>query len=444
METIDSRTPPQSKEAERACLGSMMLDEQTHCISALMAIVKADDFYVPDHRIIFSALAAVQGRVGSVDMVLLRDELKRMGQFDEIGGVDYLTTLADSVPSAVNGIHYARIVRDKARLRGLIRLCGELTNAAYAEPQDVGEFYAEGQGRLLDAFRGQDDHHVPDMAELVAQVAENLISGEHRRGVETGFVELDELTGGFHPGEIIVVAGRPSMGKTALALNIAEHVAGNGQAAGLFSLEMGREALTQRLLMKASGLDSVQLRSNYLTDDDRQKLTDAGTGIGGLNLLIDDRAGLSITQIRARAQHWQQQYPLALVIIDYLQLIQADRTLRNKYEKISALSNAVKTMARTLNLPVVLLAQLNRNTEGRDEHRPRLSDLRDSGEIEQDADVVMLLHRPDYYNADRQGSVRDGRAELIIAKHRNGPTDTIKLLWKPGIMSFENEKVGVL
>lgn len=433
---IDSRIPPQDDAAERACLGSMFLG----ATSEVLDVVEADDFYSQTHRTIFDALLYLSTKECEIDLLLFHNEVKRRGKLEEVGGIDYLTDLANAVPSPANAESYAKIVRDKSRLRHVIQVTQRSLDAAYASQANADDVFGELQTAILNSA-SCDDSHALKICEIAPGVAETLSSTEHRHsGVPTGFDELDEMLGGLHAGEMIVIAGRPSMGKTALGLNIGEHVAEHsGGVVGLFSLEMGREALIERLLLKRSGLDSVQLRSGYLTPEDRERLRQAGDSFQDVQLLIDDSAGITSQQIRARAQNWQQQHDLRLVLIDYLQLIRPTDKRRSRYEETTDISGQMKTLARLLNIPVIVLAQLNRQTEGREGNRPRLSDLRDSGAIEQDADVVILLHRDDYYNRDRAGYKATHEADLVIAKQRNGPTGTIQLSWNGGCMSFANK-----
>ena len=432
------RVPPQSLEAEMCTLGSMVLD--VNCIGEIIPILRAENFYRHDHRLVYDVLLKLYDEKKTVDLVLLRDELKRRGQLEQVGGVDYLVSLADSVPSAANAVFYAKIVRDKAMIRDLITATSEICNRAYEDRGEAAEMLDEAEQKIFEVTQQKIVGHAVQLRDIMTKTFEMIDqrSGSLVTGMPTGFFELDELTGGLQRGEMIVVAARPSMGKTALGLNIAEHVgADNGQAAAIFSMEMSAQALAERMLCGRGHIDSHQLRQGMLSQEDYSTLSNVTAGeLSEAPIFVDDSPGLTPLELRAKARRLKLQHDIELVVVDYLQLMYTPGS-ESRQQEVSTISRHMKALARELNIPVVVMSQLNRSSEGREGHRPRMSDLRESGAIEQDADVVMLLHREDYYHSEKDYE-KTHLAEVIIAKQRNGPTGTIELSWHPQWTRFDN------
>jgi len=430
-------------EAEAAVLGAMMLDADA-IAEATEVLSDAEAFYQQSHAAIFKALVDLYRDSESIDMVHIHQRLSDQGLIEQIGGADYLVSLAESVPSPAGAKHYARIVRDKWLLRNLIKTTGDVLMRAYTSSeavQDQLDIAEQAIYKLSDQEAGSE---ASDIYTLMQQLYTKLEAndGKAMTGLTTGFIDLDELTNGMHDGEMIVIAGRPSMGKTAFALNVAEAIAiGHGEPVAIFSLEMGKEQLAQRLLCSRSRVDSQKLRQNKLRPEDYTALTQTISELHESPLFIDDTPGLSLLGLKAKARRLAARRGLRAIFIDYLQLMSAPGH-ESRQTEVSAISRGVKELARDLEVPVVCLSQLNRSAENREDHRPRMSDLRESGSIEQDADVIMMLHREEYYHRDPEwaDSHQDllGVAEVIVAKQRNGPTDTVKLQFDSNTTRFND------
>ncbi len=442
MESTDTnllqRIPPQSLEAEMSLLGSMVLDKD--CIGEIIPIVRADRFYRHDHQLIFDALISLYEQNKPVDLVLLRDELRQRGQLEEVGGVESLVRLVDSVPSAANAVYYAQIVRDKYLLRSLISAASELTIQAFEGRGEVSEIMDHAEQRIFEVTQQKIVGHALPMREIMTKTFEMIDKRSGNAsvvtGLPTGYMELDELTSGLQPGEMIVVAARPSMGKTALGLNIAEHIgADNHIPVAIFSLEMGSQQLAERMLCGRGHIDSHRLRQGILTESEYEKLCMTSGPLSEAPIYVDDTPSLTPLELRAKARRLKLQYDIQGVVIDYLQLMHVPGAESRQLE-VGIISRHLKALARELSVPVVVMSQLNRSPEGREGHRPRMSDLRESGNIEQDADVVMLLHREDYYHNEPDYE-QSNMAEVIVAKQRNGPTGTIQLMWHKQWTRFE-------
>ena len=428
------RVPPQSIESEVAVLGSMMLDREV--IGSVLQIVSESCFYRSDHRIIYQTLIELYESNQPVDLVLLREQLKSRKLLDAVGGVPYLLTLVESVPSTANAEHYARIVRDKALLRELINACNQVLKDAFDDRDGARHVLDQAEHKIFEIASQRISGSAAPIREILARTFEIIESrdGKLVTGLPTGYFELDEITGGLQEGEMIVLAARPSMGKTSLALNLAEHVAVDNQIpVAIFSLEMSRQQLAERLLAARARMDSHRIRKGLLNQEDYQKLSLIVGALSEAPLYIDDFAGLTILELRAKCRRLALQHGIKMVVLDYLQLMD-EHGAESRQQAISTISRGIKSLARELNLPVVVLSQLNRSVEGREGHKPRMSDLRESGSVEQDADVVMLLHRESYYDSNAD----PGMAELIMAKQRNGPTGTIEMAFIDRYMRFEN------
>ena len=432
------RLPPHALESEMALLGSMILDAKV--IGEVVQIVKsAEDFYKPAHGAIFSALVELYDRHNAGDLAMLHQKMVDKGILDDTGGPDYLLQLAESVPAAVNAPHYAKIVAEKSLIRRLIAAAGEILHTAYTSGDDVRAVLDAAQKAVFDVLQ---DHDSQGARSLHSLLEETMKAIESRRegqltGLATCFSELDDRTSGLQPGDMVVLAARPSMGKTALALNIAENVALMGTPVGVFSLEMGKQQLAERLLCSRSEVDSHRLRRNMINEDDYRRLAFAVGQLSEAPLYIDDTPGLSVLELRAKARRMVAKHSVKLLLVDYLQLMTGS-SRESRQQEVSEISRGVKGLARELNVPIVCLSQLNRAAENREDHRPRMADLRESGSIEQDADVVMMLHREDYYNQNQPDFEPTNIAELIIAKQRNGPTGTVKLTWVGSSMKFKD------
>lgn len=435
LATLFEQLPPHAIEAEMSLLGSLLLDPQM--VGDVVMILKSgDDFFKPANGAIYDAMIQLYDRHAALDIVQLTQLLADRDVLETVGGVDYLVELANAVPTAAHAPHYARLVREKAVVRHLIEAAGEILYESY-HSADESQLILERAEQAIFRIAEQTEHsQIENLHDLIKQTMAILEANEGRQmtGVPTGFAELDEMTGGLQRGEMIILAARPSMGKTAFALNIAEQMAMRGQPVGIFSLEMGKQQLVQRLLAARSGIDSQRLRRNMLRADDYRALMGACDELLDAPIYIDDTPGLSLMQLRAKARRMAQRNNIACIVIDYLQLMSSGRRAESRQLEVSEISRGVKAMARELNIPVICLSQLNRAAEQREGHRPRMSDLRESGSIEQDADVVAMLHREEYYHQSDpnwldENPDKKGVAELIIAKQRNGPTGTVKLTW---------------
>jgi len=400
----------------------------------------AEDFSSASHAAIYTVLLEMYDRNEELDMVSLHQRLVDLGQIEQVGGLEYLIELAESVPHAASAAYYARMVREKAVLRQLIDAAGEILRQAYASPVPVNEQLEFAEQEIFRLGKSAAGKNATGIRELLQEIYEKLETQDGRSvtGLATGFFELDELTSGFQPGELIILAARPSMGKTALALNIAEHMGVDlKQPTAVFSLEMSSQQLAQRLLCSRSGVDSHRMRRNMLGQDDFAQLQSVVGQLSDAPLYIDDTPGLTLLSLRAKARRLAARYDIKAIVVDYLQLMSAPGA-ESRQQEVSQLSMGLKALARELSVPVLCLSQLNRAAESREGHRPRMSDLRESGSIEQDADVVMMLHREDYYHRGEPGFEESNEAELIIAKQRNGPTDTVKLHFDGQTTRFNN------
>jgi len=438
QQLLQGRKVPVSPEAEAAVLGSMLLDRE--CIGDVIEHINADCFSLTEHRIIFESILSLYEGNSEIDLVLLRDELKKRKSLDAVGGVDYLVRIAESVPSSANAAYYARIVKDKSMMRDLAHACGQIINEACEEAGEIGDKLDEAEQRIFAITEKKIQGSAEPIKNLITQAFEAI---EHRKGQDitgkpTGYMELDQMLCGLHNGEMIIMAGRPSMGKTSFALNVAEHMgADENLPIVVFSLEMSRQQLTERLLCSRSGVDAQLVRKGMLGADDMSKLTQAGGELFEKPIFIDDSPGLTPLMIRAKCRRLKSQFDIQAIFIDYLQLMSMGGRVESRQQEISTISRYLKALARELDVPVVVLSQLNRGTESREGNRPKMSDLRESGSIEQDADVVILLHREDYYHRGDPDWEENNEAEVIIAKQRNGPVGTVKLIFDGRLTRFK-------
>jgi replicative DNA helicase len=429
------RLPPHSIEAEMCLLASMMLDKEM--IGQVVQIIDREAFYQADHQIIFDVLVKLYEQNRPVDAVILRDELKKRQLFEEVGGSEYLAAILNTVPSAAHGVHYAGIIREKGMLRQLISASNEILRDAYAPHEQADIVLDKAEKKIFDIAQKKVGGAMTPMEDVLHEVFE-MIENRGQRGLETGFFELDDMMNGLQNGEMIIVAARPSMGKTAFAMNLIEHIsADNRQPTAVFSLEMSKQQLAQRMLCSRGQIDAHKLRKGLLQSHEYAHLANVVGELAKAPIWVDDSPGLTILDLRAKARRLKLQHDIKCIMIDYMQLMD-NPGVESRQQQISEISRGIKAVARELSVPVICLSQLNRQSEGRDGHRPRMSDLRESGSIEQDADVIMLLHREDYYRMSEPDFQPDNIAEVIIAKQRNGPTGTVKLTFLNRTTRFEN------
>jgi replicative DNA helicase len=429
------RLPPHSIEAEMCLLASMMLDKEM--VGQVVQIVDREAFYQADHQIIYDILMKLYEQNRPIDAVILYEELGKRQLLEEVGGKGYIAQILGTVPSAAHGAHYASIVREKALLRQLIAASNEILRDAYA-PHEKAELVLDKAEKSIFAIAEKKvGGTIVSMGEVALEVFE-MIENQSQRGIETGFLEMDDMMNGLQNGEMLIVAARPSMGKTAFAMNIIEHIAADNKIpCAVFSLEMSKQQLAQRMLCSRGQIDAHKLRKGMLNGQEYTKLACVVGELAKAPIWVDDSAGLTPLELRAKARRLKMQHDIKCIMIDYMQLMDNPGP-ESRQQQISEISRAIKSVARELKIPVIALSQLNRASEGRDGHRPRMSDLRESGSIEQDADVVMLLHREDYYRMSEPDFQPDNIAEVIIAKQRNGPTGTVKLTFLNKTTRFEN------
>ena len=442
---IEERVPPQNIEAEQAVLGAMLIDKEA--IAKATELLSADDFYREAHRVIFSAMLELYNKNEAVDMVTVTEILKRDNKLEDIGGIAYITSLANVVLTAANVKYHAEIVAEKSVLRQLVRVSTEIAAMGYEANDDVGTLLDTAESRILEISnrkKKNDFTAINDILMDSVQSIESLLQNKGGlTGLPAGFADLDKLTSGLHPSDFIILAARPSMGKTALALNIVQNVAlrahkvigGEPRSVAFFSLEMSKEQLVNRMLCAEAGIDSQRLRVGEMHDEDWTHLWDACDTMSRAKIYIDDTAGITAMEMRSRARRLKAEHGLDLIVVDYLQLMQGSGKRNNsgdRQQEVSEISRSLKALARELDVPVLALSQLSRSVESRQVKRPMLSDLRESGSLEQDADIVAFLYREDYYNPETENK----HTELIIAKHRNGPVDTVNLFFQKQFTKF--------
>lgn len=452
------RLPPQDLEAEASLLGAMLLDRDS--IGQVVQLIPRDEsarFYRPDHRLLYEVLVDIYDQNKPIDIIVLEDELRRRGLLDEVGGRQYLIDLSESVPSTANSEHYARIVRDKSMLRDLIQCTSEIMQSAYNQVESAVQVLDDAEKALFDVTEQRVSNQAVSLRDFLDETFKQIESFEEGTlsGVPTGFTELDSLLGGMQYGDFIVIAARPSMGKTALALSMLEAVGISEQMpAAFFSMEMSKLQIAQRMLCSRAQVDMHKMRHARLSDEEITKLQLACGNMRTCPVFVDDTPGMSVMELRAKSRRLKMTNNIKVIFVDYLQLM-FDRAAAkdSRQNEIASISRGLKALARELNIPVVAMAQLNRQVEGREGNRPRMSDLRESGAIEQDADVVMLLHREEYYlskkratspAAAEQFEKSKGKAEIIVAKQRNGPTGDIEIHFNPHFTRFDNAAPGYI
>ena len=438
-EALIKRVQPQSIEAEQSVIGAMLMDREA--IIAASEIVVADDFYQRQYGVMFEAMVELFNEGKPVDLVTLQDRLKEKDVPPEVCSLEFVRDIMETVPTSVNVRSYAEIVHEKAVMRRLIRINEEIANSCYAGKERLEDILADTEKQIFGLLQSRMSGDFVPIRQVALNVLDKIEQATRSKstvtGVPTGFIDLDYRTSGLQPSDLILIAARPSMGKTAFVLNIADYIAVRRQKTCLiFSLEMSKEQLVNRMLAMESNVGSQKLRSGTLTDADWDAVVEGIATIGNSKLVIDDTPGISIMELRSKCRKIKLEHGLDIVMIDYLQLMTGSgKTSDNRQQEISEISRSLKALARELNAPVIALSQLSRACETRTDHRPMLSDLRESGAIEQDADVVMFLYRDDYYNKDTD---TPNVAEVIIAKQRNGPIGTVNLGWRPELTRFVN------
>jgi replicative DNA helicase len=434
------KLPPQHIEAEQSVLGGVLIENEA--INRVTEILDVDDFYRDAHRKIYNALINLSERDEPADLITLTNELRKIDQLDSIGGASYLASLIDSVPTAANIEYYAKIVKEKAILRKLIQTSTQIITEGYEDRGDVEGFLDEAERAIFEISEKRVRPSFYPIREIVKQsftTIEKLFKKKEAvTGVPSGFKELDRMTAGFQPSDLIIIAGRPSMGKTAFCLDVAEYAAiGNKIPVAIFSLEMSKEQLVIRMLCSQANVEGTRLRTGYLNESDWPKLTIAAGNLSDAPIYIDDTAALSALELRAKARRLKSEHGLGMVIVDYLQLMRGRTRVESRQQEISEISRSLKALAKELTIPVIAVSQLSRKTEERTGNRPQLSDLRESGAIEQDADLILFIYRDEVYNRSEDNPNR-GKAEVIIGKQRNGPIGKIDLAFLDKFTTFKD------
>lgn len=433
------KVPPHDIEAEQAVLGSMLTDKDA--VIAAMESLKPDSFYREDDKSVFEAMQNLYSRAEPIDLITLKNELETMNKIEQVGGIEYLANLPAKSPTSANVQKYIDIVEEKATLRQLIKTANELVDLGYSQDADIDDVMNNAERKIFDIMQGKEQKGYTPIKDVLVEsftkLEELYNRKEHITGVPTGFIDLDYKTAGLHGSELILIAARPAMGKTAFALNVATNAALRGNTpVVIFSLEMSKDQLVNRILCSEAMVDSNKVRTGKLEDDDWTKLADSIGPLSDSGIFIDDTPGITVNEIRTKCRKLKMEKNIGLIVIDYLQLITgSSKRAGSREQEISEISRALKILAKELNVPVIALSQLSRAVEQRPDHRPMLSDLRESGAIEQDADIVMFLYRDEVYNKDTD---KKSIAEVIIAKQRGGSTGTVELLWMGNYTKFVN------
>lgn len=439
IEQFQDRIPPQNIEAEQAVLGAIFLEPSSLTVTSELLI--PEDFYRSSHQKIFNVMIKLNDEGKAVDLITVTEELSATKNLEEVGGVSYLSEMAGSVPTAANVEYYARIVEEKSLLRRLIRTATNIAQEGYSREDEVEELLGEAEKTIMEVAQRKNAGSFQNIKDVLVRTYDNIEILTNRKGdvtgIPTGFAELDRMTAGFQRNDLIIVGARPSVGKTAFALNIAQNVATKTEEnVAIFSLEMGSEQLVMRMLCAEGNINAQNLRTGALTDEDWRKLTMAMGSLSNAGIYIDDTPGVRIGEIRSKSRRLKQEHGLGMILIDYLQLIQGDgRSGDNRQQEVSEISRSLKALARELQVPVIALSQLSRGVEQRQDKRPMMSDIRESGSIEQDADIVAFLYRDDYYDKESENK---NIIEIIIAKQRNGPVGTVSLAFVKEYNKFVN------
>jgi len=439
------KVPPQNLDAEQSVLGGIMLDNQA--LNSALEILDADDFYSEAHRKIFSAIIELYNKSEPCDIITLSNILKNRTQLDQAGGISYLSALSDSVPSAANISHYAKIVKEKSILRKLIGTATEILHKSYTSSSDIDTVLDEAEHAIFEISENKIRPTFVPFKDLIKDSVKTIEKLYERKelvtGVPTGFEKLDDITSGLQKSDLVIIAGRPSMGKTALAMNIAQYAALEaGIPVAIFSLEMSKEQLALRMLSSEARVDSQRIRRGFLGEADWPKLITAAGRLSEAQIFIDDSPAISALEMKAKARRLKSEVNLGLIILDYLQLMRGGGYKDSREQEISEISRSLKTLAKELNVPVIALSQLNRKLEDRTNKRPQMADLRDSGAIEQDADLIAFIYRDEVYDKSEENPEK-GMAEIIVGKQRNGPTGMVKLAFQDKFARFENLARGI-
>ncbi len=437
-EAVLKRVLPHSLEAEQSVIGSMLMDREAIVVAS--ELIYGEDFYNKQYGVVFDAMVELNDQGSPVDLVTLQNRLREKDVPPEVSSLEFIGELIRAVPTSANIKYYANIVAEKSTLRKLIRLNEEIANNCYAGKESLEFILEDTEKRIFQLVQKRNTGDFVPIRQVVMNAMDKIESAARNKGavtgIPTGFIDLDYRTAGMQPSDLVLIAARPSMGKTAFVLNIAQHVAfKQNKSVAIFSLEMSKEQLVNRMFSLESRVDAQHLRTGQLNDQEWEKLIESAGVIGRSNLIIDDTPGISISELRSKCRKFKLEHNLSMIIIDYLQLMSGSGRSDSRQQEISDISRSLKALARELNVPVLALSQLSRAVEQRPDHRPMLSDLRESGAIEQDADVVMFIYRDDYYNHDTE---KKDVAEIIIAKQRNGPIGTIELAWLPMYTKFAN------
>lgn len=437
-EAVIKRVLPHSIEAEQSVIGSMLMEREA--IAAAMELIHADDFYQRQYGIMFEVITDLYNEGKPADLVTIQDRLKAKDVPPDMSSLDFIRDIMNVEPISANVRHYAQIVYEKSLMRRMIKLNEEISSACYAADKPVEEILDLTEKKMFDLLQKRSTREFTPIRDVVIQVIDDIERASQSKspitGIPTGFTDLDYKLSGLHPSELILLAARPSMGKTALVLNLAEYMTvRNSYTTAIFSLEMSKEQLVSRILSVNSHVDSQKLRTGRLSDNDWDAVVETSGIIANSKLIIDDTPGISVGELRSKCRKYKLEYNLSCIMIDYLQLMSGNTRTDSRQQEISEISRNLKALARELDVPIIALSQLSRACESRTDHRPMLSDLRESGAIEQDADVVMFLYRDDYYNKDTNDK---NIAEIIVAKQRNGPIGTVRLAWLPELTKFAN------
>ena len=438
LEDILRKVPPRNLEAEEAVLGGILLD--SNALDRVAEVIGPDDFYRTTNRKIFLTMFALTERSEPIDLITLSEALQARGELQEVGGASYLAELSERVPSEANIADYARIVKEKAVLRNLITICGEIVSRCYSGREDIDQFLDEAERLIFDVSEQRIRPAFSKVGDMIMDTIKTIERLYERKelvtGVPTGFLDLDRKTAGFQPSDLVIIAGRPSMGKTAFVLNIAQYVAMEAKTTvGIFSLEMAKEQLVMRMLCADARVDNAKVRIGHLGERDFPRLVMAAGRLAEAPIYIDDTPGQNVLELRAKARRLKREANLGLLVIDYLQLMRGLTRQEDRVREMTEISRSLKALAKELNIPVIALSQLNRQVEFRGDKRPIMSDIRESGAIEQDADVIMFIYRDEVYHPE---SEEEGTAEIIIGKQRNGPTGTVRLAFRSEYTRFDN------
>lgn len=434
------KTPPHNLESEQCVIGSIIVEEET--LVPVAEILDREDFYIDAHKVIYNSMIELGNERKPIDMITLTNRLKEKGYLDQVGGVTYLTSITNMIPTTSNVKVYAEIVKKNSTLRKLIKASNDIISMGYEASDSLDDILNVAEKKIFDISQdrmSQDFKPISEVLTSVTAMIEEVYSkGSDITGLDTGFIDLNKKLGGFHKSDLILIAARPGMGKTAFALNLVANAAIRSKSSvAVFSLEMSKEQLVQRLLSSQSNVALNNINKGKIADDEWKKLTDAMTVLSSSHIFIDDTPGIKVSEIRSKCRKLKMEKGLDMIMIDYLQLMEADGRADNRQQEVSKISRSLKILAKEMNCPVIALSQLSRNTESGKDHMPKLSDLRDSGAIEQDADIVMFIYRDEYYT--KMETKKKDLAEIIIAKNRHGEISNIELVWIGKIQKFSNK-----